>query len=418
MGVAEVDITPTTPIPLAGFAARLGPFEGIDRRLRLRAAWFSVGDDHAMLVTADILWWPPERADDLRAAIARRWPVPEAHIVLHATHTHGAPQPSTVFTPSLGQPDPAWIDRLTGGLLDAVAAAWDARQPAIVERGRGTTRIGLNRRALRGEDPADQIDREVIVLRIATPVGDPLAVLIHHACHPTTTGNPRVTSEFPGVMSERVAAALGDGVVVGFLQGCCGDINPRVTIDRDKRPLGDAEVAQMGEELATDALRVLDGPLAPVAIDHITARSRTAMLPVRHVPTESELRARLDAPGITGEWARHMLAHPERLAPTIPVAISHLRLGDGLGFLAMAAEVTTPYGLAIKAATNHRTLPLPYSNGMTGYVITDVQLAAGGYESVESTPYFALPSPFAPGVEAAMTGAITDALTEQERTAS
>jgi hypothetical protein len=314
-------------------------------------------------------------------------------------------------------PDPAWIDLLTGRLLDAVAASWDVRQPAVVERGRGTTQIGLNRRALRGEDPADQIDREVVALRIATPADEPLAVLVHHACHPTTTGDPRVTSEFPGVMAERVAAALGGEVIVGFLQGCCGDINPRVTVDRGKRPLGDAEVAAIGEELAADVLRVLDDPLVPVTIDHITARSTTAMLPVRHVPTEDELRACLDAPGITGEWARHMLAHPERLTPAVPVALTHLRLGDELGFLAMAAEVTTPYGLAIKAATGHRTLPLPYSNGMTGYVITDVQLAAGGYESVESTPYFALPSPFAPGVEAAMTGAITDALTEQERTA-
>jgi hypothetical protein len=76
----------------------------------------------------------------------------------------------------------------------------------------------------------------------------------------------------------------------------------------------------------------------------------------------------------------------------------------------MAAEVTTPYGLAIKARTGGATLPLPYSNGMVGYVITDDQLAHGGYEAVESALYFGLPSPFAPGIEETFAGAIDRAL--------
>jgi hypothetical protein len=89
---------------------------------------------------------------------------------------------------------------------------------------------------------------------------------------------------------------------------------------------------------------------------------------------------------------------------------THLRLGNDLAFLAMDAEVTTPYGLAIKQRSDGRTLPLPYSNGMIAYVVTDQQLAEGGYEADDSTPWFALPSPFAPGIEARVTGAIAKAL--------
>jgi hypothetical protein len=415
VGVTEVDITPARPIPLAGFAARTGPFEGVDRRLSLRVFWFSVDADHALLVTADILWWPPERMEEIRAEIAGRWPVPADNIILHATHTHGGPQTSTVFTPSLGLADDAWINFLRDQLLVAVGAAWDARQPAVIERGRGTSHIGINRRADRGEDPEDQIDREVIVLRISTPENRPLAVLVHHACHPTTTGDPRVTSEFPGVMCEQLGAALGEGVVVGFLQGCCGDINPYPTRDRGTRPIGDADVAQIGEEIAADVARVLDGPLVPVTIDRIDTLRTTALLPVQHVPTVADLTTLTEEPGITGEWARFLQAHPQRLLHEIPVELTHLCLGDELGFFAMAAEVTTPYGLAIKAATHGRTLPLPYSNGMVGYVITDFQLAAGGYEAIESTPYFGLPSPFAPGIEAVMHNAIAGILEEQEQ---
>jgi hypothetical protein len=76
----------------------------------------------------------------------------------------------------------------------------------------------------------------------------------------------------------------------------------------------------------------------------------------------------------------------------------------------MAAEVTTPYGLMIKTHTDNATLPLPYSNGMVGYVITDDQLAQGGYEAIESALYFGLPSSFAPGIEETFSNAITRAL--------
>jgi hypothetical protein len=413
VGAADVDITPTTPIPLAGFGSRSGVFEGVDQPLSLRAFWFSSGDAHALLVVADMLWWPPERRDALRAEIARRWPVPEAHVILHATHTHGGPQTSAVFVPGLGEADDAWVDTLCDRLIAVAGKAWDARRPARLERGRGTSRIGSNRRVWRGneqptpEHPEGVIDRELVVIRVTGEDDRPIAVLAHHACHPTTTDRNRVTADFPGVMSRRVAERLGHGAVVGFLQGTCGDINPRLTQTGKQ---GDAEVVLLGEELAADVMCVLDGPLEPLTVDTITARRDLA--PLRHVrvPTPEELTAQVDEPGIAGMWARHMLARPERLVAETPMELSLLRLGSDLAFLAMDAEVTTPYGLAIKAASDGRALPLPYSNGMIAYVVTDQQLAEGGNEANESTPWFALPSPFAPGIEARVTDAIARTL--------
>lgn len=418
VGVAGVDITPQHPVPLAGFAARNNaPAEGVDHPLALKAFWWSVGDHHALLVVADILWWAPEAVDALRGRIAERWPVPPDHIILHATHTHSAPHPSRVFTASLGVWDDAWIDLLENRLFDALAQAWDARRPATVSRGRGRSAIGIQRRVATGIEPdADgNLDPEVVVLRIDDASGDPMAVLVHHACHPTTNELPRISSEFCGVMCEQVAADL-DGATVAYLQGCCGDINPRPFLDRRQRKMDDADVVPLGEELASDVRDILHGPLEPVTIDAIAATRETAMLAVQRVPSPAELDAAKNDPGVTGEWARVLLADPTRCAPELGIELTHLRLGTGLAFLAMAAEVTTPYGLAIKAATRQATLPLPYSNGMVGYVITEAQLAQGGYEPILSIPYFGLPSPFAPGIEASFTSAITNALTADERT--
>jgi hypothetical protein len=265
--------------------------------------------------------------------------------------------------------------------------------------------------ALRVEPAATAVvDPEVVVLSIRDQDHQPVAHLVHYACHPTTTGLPRVSSEFPGVMCERLSADSGPGVIVAFLQGCCGDINPRSFIDRDAREIGDADVVQHGEELAADVRRIVASPMEPVIIDAISARREIARLDFLHVPSIEELEAGKDDPGVTGEWSRLLLAYPDRLSGSIDVEVTHLRLGTELGFMAMAAEVTTPYGLAIKALSNQVTLPLPYSNGMTGYVVTNDQLAQGGYEPIESIPYFGLPSPFADGIEQAFTSAITRSL--------
>jgi hypothetical protein len=413
VGVAEEDITPHNPTPLAGFAARNNAlFEGVDHSLAIKAFWWSVGDQNALLVVADILWWPPEQIDALRQQIAGRWPVPGEHIILHATHTHSAPHPSRAFTESLGIPDDAWIEMLFSRLIDVVDRAWDARRLATVSRGRGTSGIGIQRRVALGVEPAATavVDPEVVVLSICDRDHQPMAHLVHYACHPTTTGLPRVSSEFPGVMCELLSADSGPDVVVAFLQGCCGDINPRSFVDRDLREIGDADVVQHGEELAADVRRILASPMEPVNIDAISARREIARLDFRHVPPVEELEAGKDGPGVTGEWSRLLLAYPDRLSGSIDVEVTHLRLGTELAFMAMAAEVTTPYGLAIKTLSNQKTLPLPYSNGMTGYVVTNDQLAQGGYEPIESIPYFGLPSPFADGIEQAFTSAITRSL--------
>lgn len=419
IGVAEIDVTPAHPVPLAGFASRNNaPSVGVDHPLALKAFWWSVGESHALLVVADILWWAPEAVDTLRARIAGRWPVSPERIILHATHTHSAPHPSRVFTDSLGIWDDSWIELLESRLLDAIGKAWDARQPATVSRGRGQSNIGIQRRVATGIEPDSDgnVDPEVVVLRIDNASGDTMAVLVHYACHPTTNELARISSEFCGVMCDQIAAEFEDKTIVAFLQGCCGDINPRPFLDRKQRKMDDADVVPLGKELANDVRRVLESPLVPITIDAISATRETAMLAIQRVPSPEELDAAKDEPGVTGEWARVLLADPSRCEPELGVELTHLRLGPDLAFLAMAAEVTTPYGLAIKSATNQTTVPLPYSNGMVGYVITEAQLAQGGYEPIGSIPYFGLPSPFAPGIEASFTSAISNALTADERT--
>lgn len=415
-GVAETDITPPFPVPLAGFAARTGRSQGVTRPLKLRAFAFSEPSGaSALLVVADILFWAPERVDELRQRIAARWPVPPDRIILHATHTHSGPQTSTHYAPSLGVADHRYVALLDNQLITAIAAAWSRREPVTIERGDGTTDIGINRRVWRGdemvigENPDGPVDRDLAVLRLRATSGETRAILIHAACHPTTTMDPFINAEFPGVMCEEIARSDAPDAVVAFLQGCCGDINPRPTRERGDRALHDDDVAAVGQRLAADVRAVLTGPMRSLATGPITSRREVAALPFARIPTIAELAESRDAEGICGEWSRLMLAHPDRLQPAIPLEITRLSLGPDLTLLAMDAEMTMAYGAHIKRRLRG-TLPLPYSNGGLGYVITRQQLAEGGYEPDGSTSYFGLPSRFAPEVEDVTLAAIDRAL--------
>ena len=52
--------------------------------------------------------------------------------------------------------------------------------------------------------------------------------------------------------------------------------------------------------------------------------------------------------------------------------------------------------------TSRRVLPIGYSNGMIGYLVTAEQIAEGGYEPAESYAYLYRPGPFRPEVERAV----------------
>ena len=73
------------------------------------------------------------------------------------------------------------------------------------------------------------------------------------------------------------------------------------------------------------------------------------------------------------------------------------------------------YGLFIKKQSGGSVLPLPYSNGMIGYVPTADQLSEGGYEASESTKFFGLPAPFDPSLERRIREAVAALMDDSAR---
>lgn len=415
LGVAAVDITPGMPVPLAGFGSRAGkgPATGVSQPLTARVFFFEQdtlegSPRRALLVAADLLWWGPEQVQRLMLELQSRWGLAPDAIILNASHTHSGPQTSTRFVSLIGDPDLDYIATLDQRLLAAVDQASRDLEPVVIERGSSVCMIGIYRRRDADEaaglppdtadDPHGPRDTEVVVVRFRRADGRPKALLVHYACHPVTTEDNLLSSEFPGV-AMRLLEQADNGLIAAFLQGCCGDINPDLGDGVVRRRGDDHDVRRLGATLAQVVQDVLQQPMELVPPTILRGTSITLDLPMQTLPTREQLEALVDAPGVEGQWSRLLLAAPERVRPVTPFRLSRLDIGEKLALLAMDAEVTVAYGLLIKAKSGGRVLPVPYSNGMIGYVTTARQIMAGGYEPKDSCPYFGMPAPFDPALE-------------------
>ena len=424
LGVAKMNITPPKPVPLAGFEHRRGASEGVSHPLYARVLLFEEDERsskrRALLVSADLIWWSEDQVERLRHCLEARWGIEWGSVILHATHTHSGPQTSGRYSLRLGRPDPVYLKTLESRVLAAVEEASGCLETVTVERGRGECRIGINRRRRvdgrieMAPNEAGPTDPEVTVIRFKTPSGATKGVLVHHACHPTTTDDALISSEFPGVAMELVEGEQGGGVVAAYLQGCCGDVRPTLVRDGRFYRGGDAEVRTLGERLGAEALSVMERPMRRLFPSLLSGRQTTIPLPLQSLPGKAELEASSRRSGVVGEWSALLRRETWRLRPWVPLDLTLLNLAGDLSILAMNGEAVVEYGLFVKRRFAGRVLPLPYSNGMIGYVPTARQVGEGGYEARESIFYFGLPAPLDSSLEHKIHDALTELVEEED----
>lgn len=421
LGVTTADITPAKSVPLAGFASRSGLSDGVCSRLNLQVFAF----DAAVLVCADLLWWGPDLADRVRTELAARHGLDRSAVLLHASHTHSAPMPGLTFSPAIGAGDPDYLRQLEPVVHAAVERAMGDRRPVQVEVGSATACIGMSRRrknsdsSVAGADPTGVMDPAVTVVRFSDPrTSEAVGLWVHYACHPVITDDLQVSADYPGAVRRKLIADSAD-LVVGFLQGCCGDIDPALLTDDGEFRRGDVtDVDGLGGELAAaartalaGAMQLLDGqPSTPWQVAS-GDRERIVALPLV-TPDAVELARMRRQSSIWGEWSCE-LATLERLPDHADCLLTLLQPLPGLALLGINAEVTVPYQHWLKRHYGTAVLPLPYTNGMIGYICTADQIADGGYEPAESYPYIYRAGPFAPQTEATLQRAIDELLQDQ-----
>ena len=89
VGVAQVDITPTNSLWLAGYASRDHAAEGTLHKLWAKA--LAVEDEsgnRGVLVTTDILGFPKNISDNIREQCKEKYQLTKSQIILSISHTH------------------------------------------------------------------------------------------------------------------------------------------------------------------------------------------------------------------------------------------------------------------------------------------------------------------------------------------
>ena len=229
VGAARLEITPSSDpaAPPSGKYAH--------EQLYVRAIVLDNGSARAALIGADqgglseALWQAASKQ------IASELNCPVENIIMSATHTHSGWGPGgfpgmRALTDPKAPPPP-----IIGPLLDVARQAKAKLQPARVGFGTGISYLNVNRDAIDSqthlwtqapnlEGPSD---KTVAVIEFLAPNGEPIAVYMDYAMHPTTGFLAGVTSaDFPGATSRYVEQAFGDKAVAVFAQGASGDQNP------------------------------------------------------------------------------------------------------------------------------------------------------------------------------------------------
>ena len=376
-------------------------------------------------------------AGRLRAAVAEALGTPVSHVLLNLSHVHSSPALPEFMAMTDSAEDVPFRTRyerdLRRWLVEAAIEADGRLRPARIGTGWGESAIGVYRREMRdgrdvlGEVPDRPIDPSVGVLRVDDLDGNPIAVVLRYSAHPVTVGSrSQVASpDYPGPARDVLERNLG-GLAL-FLQGCGGNVNPRVGIgyEVDCRDTKN----RVGLELGGEALKVAAGirtntragerrPLGNVpnilftpwehvdgdTCTHLAAAETTVPLEYDELPSPEQAREILAHWQRTREeraaggaldweiraakkyehWATKLVAAVEDGHPTHDLHIQAIRVNDVV-IAAMDMEVFFETGLEIRDGSPlPDTFVLGYTNGCFGYLPRGEDYPEGGWKIDES----------------------------------
>jgi neutral ceramidase len=365
IGFGKSDMTPPIGTPLDGTPrARLSRY--MHDPLWVKALWFAADDVRVLLISIDLVSYPPHWAHNLRVQLASTLHVPFEAIVLSLTHTHAGP--------AIG-PDVAWAGKeayeahLQQQVIQAARAAAQTAIPSrilyasamrdnlshnrryVTQRGDVVTHPGSGDHPLYPDGP---IDPEIQAIFITDQVGKIRNALVGFACHPTTMiHEPAISADYPYWIEQTLKHNLDSTIETLFFPGALGDVAEGPDPATRDSMLGPTLAEHLGTELGRAIIEVYRQrahEIAPtLAIRSTTVRVPTVALDVTR---QQWATAVLSAPERHHEWEirdAHMItklasAWPDALAADITL----IALGD-LGLYGVPGELFCWYGLQLKA---------------------------------------------------------------------
>ncbi|PHQ62465.1 MAG: hypothetical protein COC08_00870 [Maribacter sp.] len=418
VGTARVDITPRTPIRLAGYASR-GANETDKIIHRLEAKALAFGSDvqqPSILLTVDLVGIPKDITDNLVETLAKEINIDASRVAICASHTHGGPEVGNLlnilqarkegFSDSLLssghlQHIALYTEELKKKLVQVSLEALTNRKPSLVSWGQGKVGFAKNRRTEGGP-----VDHAMPLLKVTDTKGELQAVLVNYACHATTIGGVNQIygdwiSEAKITIEERHPGAMAMVAI-----GCGGDSNPF--------PRGQMkQMRAYGKQIADETERLLAQQLEPIT-EPPKGKIKTVELPFAHVPSISELIQQSKENSIKGYYSRLALYRVLR-GETIPSKLSYQvqvwTFGKQMVMVNLPGEVVVDYALRLKKELGPKTLWVnAYSNDAPSYIASRRVIEEGGYEAEDSMYWYNKPSSYMPEIEDIIVEAVHDLL--------
>jgi len=380
-GVAKVDITPTKPVALSGYAGRKELSHGIHDPLSARVLAFEQDGKRLVLVSSDLIGFYGE-TESMRKAILAACQLDPSDLFLTAIHTHSAP------TVTRGERAHAnnveYTNSLEQQLVDLTREAIAHVVPVQIGVGSGSSPVGANRREVvqdpsgkrrivLGRNPLGPVDREVQVLKV-TPAGarEPSAVVFAYATHSTSLGprNLLISGDVHGLAAQFIEKHFDPGLIALPFAGASGDVDPwfRVLPKFETADGWIPEPVLMGTMLG----------------EEVAVVSRAIQKPTASSPIKSA-RKTLSLPGKPRGEAASSTAAPVEFNVTVG------RVGE-IAVVGLGGEVFNQIGRAIKDGSPFKhTFVFTHCNGAGGYLPTRQSYSDGGYEVQGSR--------FAPGAD-------------------
>jgi hypothetical protein len=410
-GVAAINITPAKLMWISGYGARDKPAEG--KLTELWAKALVVQDPagrRAVLVTMDLVGIDRKLSMAVCEALARKYGLDRASIMLSTSHTHTGPvvRGNLETMCNLDQTQRQLVEEygrsLQTKLVDVVGQALRQLAPARLSWGIGQATFAVNRRNNKeGDVPKlrdggqlkGPVDHDLPVLAVRDAGGKLRAVVCGYACHATVLGFYQWSGDYPGFAQMKLEQAH-PGAVALFWAGCGGDQNPlpRRTV---------ALARAYGHQLAAGVEAVLNTPMNPVHGPLAVAYTEKP-LPFSELPTREQIvKDSLSQNRFIAARAKHLLKEIEQggsLRGSYPYPVQAWQLGSDLTFVALGGEAVVDYALRLKKELGPgKTWVAAYTNDVMAYIPSLRVLKEGGYEGGGAMVYYGLPAAWGPRVE-------------------
>jgi len=394
-GTAKLDITPPIGIAMQGYGARYA--RGIADPTFATALAIRKERIEWLLLTVDVIGLDRAFTNRVRNSIARRLGISPTGITLISSHTHSGP--ATLPRLSVVRADKNYLKFLESKLVTAAESATMRFQPVSWHFGMTTLTENVNRR-LRvdggiqlGVDSTGPADQRLRILRLDTVEGPsvPLALIVHYACHATTSGDSlEISADWPGAMRNHIRTYWDHDPAVLFLQGCTGNLTHRIGRDAESWPdhfghQTTIESEELGKVVGQACIQASERS-EELHVTEVAVAVKPIVLPFHNrrgsETTEVQLARIGQKPHLPGSRAQ------------------------AVWFVGLPGEPFTEYSTDFGSEFHHhlhasmdRTLVCGYTNDCVGYFCTPEALEEGGYEAAAAHRVYHRPAPFSRNVK-------------------